>query len=110
LLNLLGAKRGELDILAPTHWVLPSGRRARLDYGAGDQPVLSAQLQDMFGMRQLPRLARGRVGVVAHLLSPARRPVAVTSDLESFWRNGYKLVRKEYRGRYPKHAWPEDPP
>jgi ATP-dependent helicase HrpB len=71
--------------------------------------VLAARLQDLFGVTETPRLAGGRVAVVVHLLSPANRPLAVTSDLASFWRSGYPLVRKEYRGRYPKHAWPETP-
>ncbi|MNW66882.1 ATP-dependent RNA helicase HrpB [compost metagenome] len=87
---------------------LPGGRSARLDY-AGDQPVLAVKVQDAFGWRATPRIADGRVPVLLHLLSPARRPAAITADLESFWRTGYAQVRAELRRRYPKHDWPEDP-
>jgi ATP-dependent helicase HrpB len=80
----------------------------RVDYSA-DQPVLAVRLQETFGWRATPRLADGRVPVLLHLLSPAGRPAAVTADLESFWRTGYPQVRAELRGRYPKHAWPDDP-
>ena len=110
LLSLAGHRQRLLDELAPTHWRLPGGRRAPIRYDQGEQPVLAARLQDLFGVTETPRLAGGRVAVVVHLLSPANRPLAVTSDLASFWRSGYPLVRKEYRGRYPKHAWPETPP
>jgi ATP-dependent helicase HrpB len=109
LLALAGHRQRLLDDLAPTHWRLPGGRRAPIRYDQGEQPVLAARLQDLFGVTETPRLAGGRVAVVVHLLSPANRPLAVTSDLASFWRSGYPLVRKEYRGRYPKHAWPETP-
>jgi ATP-dependent helicase HrpB len=104
-----GHRQRQLDDLAPTHWTLPAGGRASIRYDQGEQPVLSARLQELFGVTDTPRVAGGRVGVVIHLLSPARRPIAITGDLASFWKNGYPLVRKEYRGRYPKHAWPEMP-
>ena len=110
LLARAGHRQRLLDELAPTHWRLPAGRRAPIRYDQGEQPVLAARLQDLFGVTETPRLAGGKVAVVVHLLSPAGRPLAVTSDLAGFWRNGYPLVRKEYRGRYPKHAWPETPP
>jgi ATP-dependent helicase HrpB len=97
-----------LDALAPERLTVPSGSQVRLDY-SGDQPVLPVRLQEVFGWRATPRLADGRVPVLLHLLSPAGRPAAVTADLESFWRSGYPQVRAELRGRYPKHAWPEDP-
>ncbi|CAM02408.1 ATP-dependent helicase HrpB [Saccharopolyspora erythraea NRRL 2338] len=97
-----------VDDLAPDRIEVPSGSRIRVDYGA-EQPVLPVKLQEVFGWRDVPRIAEGRVPVVLHLLSPAGRPAAVTSDLESFWRNGYPQVRAELRGRYPKHPWPEDP-
>lgn len=100
--------RARLDDLAPTHLQLPSGSRARLDY-ANDEPVLAVKLQEVFGWQQTPRIANGRVPVLLHLLSPARRPLQVTRDLESFWANGYFEVRKDMRGRYPKHPWPENP-
>ncbi|PRX43606.1 ATP-dependent helicase HrpB [Prauserella shujinwangii] len=97
-----------LDDLAPDRIEVPTGSRIRVDY-SGPEPVLAVKLQETFGWRATPRVAGGRVPVVLHLLSPAGRPAAVTSDLESFWRNGYPGVRAELRGRYPKHPWPEDP-
>ncbi|WP_421733973.1 ATP-dependent helicase HrpB [Cellulomonas sp.] len=97
-----------LDALAPERLAVPSGSQVRVDY-TGDQPVLPVRLQETFGWRATPRLADGRVPVLLHLLSPAGRPAAVTADLESFWRTGYPQVRAELRGRYPKHAWPDDP-
>ncbi|WP_246081649.1 ATP-dependent helicase HrpB [Nocardioides litoris] len=97
-----------LDELAPERIAVPSGSAVRVDYAA-DPPVLAVKVQEVFGLAETPRLAEGRVPVVLHLLSPARRPAAVTSDLASFWRTGYPQVRADLRGRYPKHAWPEDP-
>jgi ATP-dependent helicase HrpB len=99
---------GRLDELAPERLAVPSGSAVRVDYAA-EQPVLAVRLQETFGWAETPRLADGRVPVLIHLLSPARRPVAVTADLASFWQQGYPQVRAELRGRYPKHAWPEDP-
>lgn len=101
-------QRSQLDQLAPVRWPLPGGRGGRIDY-TGDEPVLSSRLQDFFGLTEGPRLADGRHALLLHLLSPAGRPAAVTRDLASFWRQGYPLVRKDLRGRYPKHRWPEDP-
>jgi ATP-dependent helicase HrpB len=92
--------------LAPERLEVPSGSRIRLDYG-GEQPVLAVKLQELFGLRETPKVAG--VPVLVHLLSPAGRPAAVTADLASFWREGYRAVRAELRGRYPKHPWPEDP-
>jgi ATP-dependent helicase HrpB len=97
-----------LDELAPERIRVPSGAQVRIDY-AGDQPVLAVRVQEVFGWSATPRLADGRVPLLLHLLSPARRPAAVTADLDSFWDTGYPQVRAELRGRYPKHAWPEDP-
>ncbi len=97
-----------IDELAPDRIEVPSGSRLRLDYAA-DQPVLAVKVQEVFGWKETPRLARGRIPIVLHLLSPARRPVAVTADLASFWQTGWPQVRADLRGRYPKHAWPEDP-
>lgn len=97
-----------LDELAPERIALPSGRFVRVEYGA-DQPVIASRVQDFFGMHETPRLAGGRVPVVAHLLSPAGRPAAITADLAGFWDGGYAAVRADLRGRYPKHAWPERP-
>ncbi|MFD7504891.1 ATP-dependent RNA helicase [Streptomyces sp. NPDC059850] len=96
--------------LAPERVEVPSGSRVRVDYGdEGGQPVLAAKLQELFGWQESPRIAGGRVPLLVHLLSPAGRPAAVTADLASFWRDGYRSVRAELRGRYPKHPWPEDP-
>ncbi|XMN09722.1 ATP-dependent helicase HrpB [Streptomyces griseobrunneus] len=95
-----------LDELAPERIEVPSGSRIRVEYG-GEQPVLAVKLQELFGLRETPRVAG--VPVLVHLLSPAGRPAAVTADLASFWQEGYKAVRAELRGRYPKHPWPEDP-
>ncbi|MEU5719771.1 ATP-dependent helicase HrpB [Streptomyces sp. NPDC020403] len=95
-----------LDELAPERIEVPSGSKVRVEYG-GEQPVLAVKLQELFGLRETPRVAG--VPVLVHLLSPAGRPAAVTADLASFWQDGYKAVRAELRGRYPKHPWPEDP-
>ncbi|MGX1757264.1 ATP-dependent RNA helicase [Streptomyces lydicus] len=97
-----------LDELAPERIEVPSGSRVRVDY-EGEQPVLAVKLQELFGLQESPRVAGGRVPVLVHLLSPAGRPAAVTADLASFWRDGYRSVRAELRGRYPKHPWPQDP-
>lgn len=97
-----------MDELAPERLEVPSGSRHRLDYSA-DPPVLAVAVQEIFGWTQAPRLVHDRVPIVLHLLSPARRPIAVTADLPSFWRTGWPQVRADLRGRYPKHAWPEDP-
>lgn len=122
-----------LDELVPTHFTVPSGSHVRLEYpdpdliepravsGADDgspadperaelpSPILAVKLQECFGWTDAPRICDGRVAVTMHLLSPAGRPLAVTSDLASFWANAYAHVRAENRGRYPKHPWPEDP-
>ncbi len=98
-----------LDERAPSAIVVPSGHRVQLDYAAGDIPVLAVKLQEMFGLGDTPTVAGGRVKVLLHLLSPARRPVQVTQDLRGFWNGGYQDVRKELKGRYPKHPWPDDP-
>lgn len=102
-------RRRLLDELAPTHLTVPSGSRVPIDYSDPANPVLAVRLQELFGMRETPRLGGGRVQLTLHLLSPARRPVQVTRDLESFWRSGYFEVRRDLRGRYPKHYWPDDP-
>ena len=97
-----------LDELAPDRIEVPSGSRIRVDY-TDEGPVLPVKVQETFGWTDTPRIADGRVAVRLHLLSPAGRPVAVTGDLASFWRQGYPQVRSELRGRYPKHPWPDDP-
>lgn len=102
-------QRRTLDTLAPTHLTVPTGSHIPLDYLSGEIPVLAVRLQELFGQCDTPRLVNGRVPVLIHLLSPARRPVQVTQDLTSFWKTGYTEVKKELKGRYPKHFWPDDP-
>ncbi|MBY0510293.1 MAG: ATP-dependent helicase HrpB [Rhodospirillaceae bacterium] len=99
----------KLDELAPTHLPVPSGSHIAVDYSADGSPALHVKLQEVFGLQNTPAVAGGRVPVTLHLLSPARRPVAVTRDLKSFWANVYPQVRGEMRGRYPRHIWPENP-
>jgi len=110
LLGLLDYRqRQALDELAPTHLAVPSGSRIRLDYCAGDEPVLAVKLQELFGLAETPTIAGGRVTLLLHLLSPAGRPLQVTRDLKGFWDGSYHQVKKEMKGRYPKHPWPDDP-
>ena len=103
------AQRRMLDSEAPSHWTVPTGNALPIDYAAGDMPVLAVRLQEMFGERETPSIAGGRVKLLLHLLSPARRPLQVTADLAGFWQSSYRSVRAEMRGQYPKHEWPEDP-
>ncbi len=107
LRGMLGPRVAMLDTLLPTHLALPHGRAA-IDY-TRDPPTASARAQALFGLAATPRLAGGRVSLQIELLSPAGRPIAVTGDLAAFWRGGWAEVRKAMRGRYPRHAWPEDP-
>lgn len=107
LLPWATGEAGRLDELAPERVTVPSGSRIRVDYGDPERPVLAVKLQEMFGLDASPTVAG--VPLLVHLLSPAGRPAAVTADLASFWRDGYRGVRAELRGRYPKHPWPEDP-
>ncbi|WP_051941589.1 ATP-dependent RNA helicase [Phaeacidiphilus oryzae] len=112
LTRLLPWATGEatrLDELAPERIQVPSGSRIRVDYSDPERPVLAAKLQELFGWSAAPALAGGRVPLTVHLLSPAGRPAAVTGDLASFWQQGYRAVRADLRGRYPRHPWPEDP-
>jgi ATP-dependent helicase HrpB len=102
-------QRARLDELAPTHVEVPSGSRIRVDYDDPDAPVLAVRIQELFGCTTTPAIADGAVTLTLHLLSPANRPVQVTRDLAGFWRSSYFDVRRELRGRYPKHAWPDDP-
>lgn len=98
-----------LDEEAPTHLTVPSGSRLLLDYGTDGPPVLAVKLQEMFGLADTPTVARGKEPVVVHLLSPAGRPLQVTTDLRGFWNGAYREVKKEMKGRYPRHPWPDDP-
>jgi len=94
---------------APSHLQVPSGSRIPLEYTPGEAPVLAVRLQELFGLAETPRVGRGRVPVMLHLLSPAQRPVQITDDLGGFWRRTYAEVKRELKGRYPKHYWPDDP-
>jgi len=102
-------QRRLLNENAPASIPVPSGHQVTLDYGSGDIPILAVKLQEMFGLADTPKIAGGRVKVLLHLLSPARKPVQVTQDLKGFWDSGYQQVKKELKGRYPKHPWPDDP-
>ncbi|WP_199823125.1 ATP-dependent helicase HrpB [Kitasatospora sp. MY 5-36] len=108
LLPWATGEAGRLDELAPERITVPSGSKIRVDYTT-ERPVLAVKLQELFGWTKTPTLAAGRIPLTIHLLSPAGRPAAVTGDLESFWREGYRAVRADLRGRYPRHPWPEDP-
>ena len=108
--NMIGWEAANrMESLAPERMEVPSGSKIILDYSDPEHPVLAARLQELFGWLESPKVLDGRVTVTIHLLSPAMRPLAVTKNLESFWENAYPDVRKEMRGRYPKHYWPEDP-
>ncbi|PKM45361.1 MAG: ATP-dependent helicase HrpB [Gammaproteobacteria bacterium HGW-Gammaproteobacteria-1] len=110
LRDSLGWERAQrLDSEAPTHLKVPSGSHKRLHYEPGQPPVLAVKLQELFGLADTPRVAHGKVAVMLHLLSPAQRPIQVTQDLKGFWERTYAEVRKELKGRYPKHPWPDDP-
>jgi ATP-dependent helicase HrpB len=100
--------RRELEVLLPEAIEIPSGRLAELDYSGGE-PVLAVKLQELFGAASTPTVLGGRLPVTVQLLSPAGRPAAITQDLAGFWNGAYQEVRKELRGRYPRHPWPEDP-
>ena len=103
------AQRKQVDAAAPETLTVPSGNARRLHYEAGKAPVLAVKLQELFGLADTPCVAQGRVAVVLHLLSPAQRPIQVTQDLHGFWERTYPEVKKELKGRYPKHPWPDDP-
>lgn len=107
--RLTWRQRARLDEIAPTHLVVPTGSRIPVDYSDPGAPVLAVRLQEMFGLAETPRIGGGRVAVTLHLLSPAQRPLQVTRDLAGFWRTSYFDVRKDMRGRYPRHHWPENP-
>ncbi len=102
-------QRAELDRLAPPSYVAPTGTRAPIDYSNPTAPSVAIRLQEMFGVRETPAVDGGSVPLTLELLSPARRIIQVTSDIAKFWSGSYADVRKEMRGRYPKHHWPDDP-
>ena len=103
-----GAER-VLREVAPDRIRLPGGRQVRVRYARNQPPWVASRLQDFFGMRETPRIARGGVSLVVHLLAPSQRPVQTTTDLAGFWERLYPQVRRELSRRYPRHAWPEDP-
>ena len=106
--HLPWSQQQRLERLAPTHLVVPSGSRRPIDYG-GEIPVLAVRIQEMFGARETPTIVEGRQALLLHLLSPAGRPAQITQNLAGFWKSSYPEVKKELKGRYPKHFWPEDP-
>jgi ATP-dependent helicase HrpB len=103
------SQRRRLDELAPGHIGVPSGSRVAIDYGDPEHPVLPVRIQEVFGWSDTPRIGGGRVPLTLHLLSPARRPMQITTDLAGFWERTYPEVKKDLKGRYPKHYWPDDP-
>lgn len=98
-----------LDDDAPTHFVAPTGNAHPIDYEAEEGPVLAIRVQELFGLKDHPTLARGKWPLVLHLLSPAHRPIQITKDLPGFWKGSWASVKTEMKGRYPKHVWPDDP-
>ena len=108
ILSESGHDRRELDRLAPTRMEVPSGSHMTIHY-EGDEPTVEVRLQECFGLMETPKVAGGKVPIVMTLLSPAQRPIQITKDLAGFWKGAYQLVRKDMRGRYPKHYWPENP-
>lgn len=98
----------ELEILAPSYFSVPSGSRIPIDY-SGEEPLLKVRIQELFGLKETPILCLGKSPLVLHLLSPASRPIQITKDLKSFWEKTYDHVKKDLKGRYPRHYWPEDP-
>ena len=103
------AQARAVDEQAPEELAVPSGLRRKLSYTTGQAPVLAVKLQEMFGLAETPRIARGRVPILLHLLSPRQIPIQVTQDLRGFWERTYPEVKKELKGRYPRHPWPDDP-
>jgi len=109
LTQLTWEHQKRLDDFAPAKLTMPTGSHVRLDYSDPDAPVLAVRLQELFGQADIPGLANGRIPVSIHLLSPARRPAQITKDLAGFWKNSYSAVKKDLKGRYPRHYWPDDP-
>lgn len=103
------SQQKKLDLLMPLTITVASGSNIKLDFQQGEKPVLAVKLQEMFGEKQTPVIANGQLPVLLHLLSPARRPLQITEDLASFWTNGYDEVKKQMKGKYPKHPWPDNP-
>ena len=102
-------QREEFEKLVPERFKVPTGSNIKIDYTQGEQPVLPVKMQEMFGQAKSPTICNGEITLLVHLLSPAGRPMQITTDLTSFWQNGYKTIVGELRGKYPKHLWPDDP-
>ncbi|MDZ7823970.1 MAG: ATP-dependent helicase HrpB [Ahrensia sp.] len=110
LLNIVPHEfQRQIDVLAPSHFEVPTGSRIALDYEQGKAPVLSVRVQELFGLQMHPAICRGKVPLIVELLSPAMRPIQITTDLPAFWQGSWQDVRKDLRGRYPRHEWPENP-
>lgn len=99
----------KLDRIAPAHFVSPAGSRHPIDYSSAGGPTVEVRAQAMFGLSQHPRIANDQVPLILSITSPAGRPIQMTKDLPGFWNGSWREVAKEYRGRYPKHPWPDDP-
>ena len=109
-MSMLGwKKQQQLKNLAPSSISVPSGSKIRIEYRTEEPPLLAVRIQEMFGQADTTTICDGKVVLLLHLLSPANRPIQVTSDLAGFWRRSYQEVKKELKGRYPKHCWPDDP-
>ncbi len=102
-------QKKQLDTIAPEFIKMPSGSKIRIQYQIGEEPILAVRIQEVFGVNTTPEICMGRIKLILHLLSPARRPVQITQDLQGFWQSSYNEVKKELKGRYPKHYWPDDP-
>lgn len=107
--QLTWKQRENFDKLVPERFKVPTGSNIKIDYTKNEQPILPVKIQEMFGQAKTPSICQGEIKLVIHLLSPASRPMQITTDLASFWQNGYKLIVGELKGRYPKHFWPDDP-
>ena len=107
--DLSHEQKNAIEREAPAHFDLPSGKRVKMQYQADGAPVLAARIQELFGRTETPRIARGRISLMLHLLAPNYRVQQITTDLAGFWQNTYPEIKKELKGRYPKHAWPDDP-
>jgi ATP-dependent helicase HrpB len=99
----------KLDSLLPESIVIPTGRKAGIDYNEDGKALLSLRMQELYGMQQHPTLLNGKLTITCELLSPAQRPLQTTDDLIGFWQGSYKQIQKEMKGRYPRHFWPDDP-
>jgi ATP-dependent helicase HrpB len=109
LARLSWQEQQELERIAPSHFKVASGSTIKLRYQPGEPPVLAVRIQQMFGCAETPAVNGGKLPILIHLLSPAQRPIQITSDLTAFWQTTYHEVKKELAGRYPKHYWPENP-